>query len=314
MFSQHNVRTVMGTAQASAVAITCAARAGIPVALHTPSEMKAAVTGSGRADKAQVGAMVTRILRLDAPPKPADAADALGLAICHVWRGAATARLAAAVALAGAGAGAVDDRVRRTGRVAALAPDGAVVEVGGVGLAVQCTPGTLAALRIGEQAHLPTSLVVREDSLTLYGFADEDERVVFELLQTASGVGPRLAQAMLAVHAPDTLRQAVATEDLVTLTQVPGVGRKGAQRIVLELKDRLGAVRGSSAGVRTPIEPRPAGATRCTRPCSGSAGPAREADDAVAAVAPDAEQAIAAGEAPDIAALLRVALRSLSRA
>ena len=102
VFSQHNVRTVMGTAQASAVAITCAARAGLPVALHTPSEMKAAVTGSGRADKAQVGAMVTRILRLDAPPRPADAADALGLAICHLWRGAATARLAAAVALAGA--------------------------------------------------------------------------------------------------------------------------------------------------------------------------------------------------------------------
>ena len=103
VFSQHNVRTVMGTAQASAVAITCAARVGLPVALHTPSEMKAAVTGNGRADKAQVGAMVTRILRLDAPPKPADAADALGLAICHVWRGAATARIAAAVAHAGAG-------------------------------------------------------------------------------------------------------------------------------------------------------------------------------------------------------------------
>jgi len=102
VFSQHNVRTVMGTAQASAVAITCAARAGLPVALHTPSEMKAAVSGNGRADKAQVAAMVTRILRLDAPPKPADAADALGLAICHVWRGAATARIAAAVALAGA--------------------------------------------------------------------------------------------------------------------------------------------------------------------------------------------------------------------
>jgi crossover junction endodeoxyribonuclease RuvC len=101
VFSQHNVRTVMGTAQASAVAITAAARAGVPVALHTPSEMKAAVTGSGRADKAQVGAMVTRILRLDAPPRPADAADALGLAICHVWRGGAQARIAAAVAAAG---------------------------------------------------------------------------------------------------------------------------------------------------------------------------------------------------------------------
>ena len=105
VFSQHNVRTVMGTAQASAVAIVAAARAGIPVALHTPSEMKAAVTGSGRADKAQVGAMVTRILRLAEPPRPADAADALGLAICHVWRGGAQNRLAAAVALAGAGAG-----------------------------------------------------------------------------------------------------------------------------------------------------------------------------------------------------------------
>ncbi|GGX91607.1 crossover junction endodeoxyribonuclease RuvC [Streptomyces minutiscleroticus] len=93
VFSQHNVRTVMGTAQASAVAILCASRRGIPVALHTPSEVKAAVTGSGRADKAQVGAMVTRLLRLDAPPKPADAADALALAICHIWRAPALNRL-----------------------------------------------------------------------------------------------------------------------------------------------------------------------------------------------------------------------------
>jgi crossover junction endodeoxyribonuclease RuvC len=101
VFSQHNVRTVMGTAQASAVAIVCAARRGLPVALHTPSEMKAAVTGNGRADKAQVGAMVTRILRLDTAPTPADAADALGLAVCHLWRGGAQARLAAAVAAVG---------------------------------------------------------------------------------------------------------------------------------------------------------------------------------------------------------------------
>ena len=101
VFSQHNVRTVMGTAQASAVAITAAARAGIPVSLHTPSEMKAAVTGNGRADKAQVGAMVARILRLAAVPQPADAADALGLAICSAWRGAAQQRLTRAVAVAG---------------------------------------------------------------------------------------------------------------------------------------------------------------------------------------------------------------------
>jgi crossover junction endodeoxyribonuclease RuvC len=111
VFSQHNVRTVMGTAQASAVAIVCAARAGIPVTLHTPSEMKAAVTGSGRADKAQVAAMVTRILGLTAAPRPADAADALGLAICHVWRGGAAARIDAAVAVeAGRRAAAVAGR------------------------------------------------------------------------------------------------------------------------------------------------------------------------------------------------------------
>jgi crossover junction endodeoxyribonuclease RuvC len=96
VFSQHNVRTVMGTAQAGAVAIVCAARRGLPVALHTPSEVKAAVTGSGRADKAQVTAMVMRLLRLDDPPRPADTADALALAICHLWRGAMNHRLAQA--------------------------------------------------------------------------------------------------------------------------------------------------------------------------------------------------------------------------
>ena len=101
VFSQHNVRTVMGTAQASAVAIVAAARRGLPVALHTPSEVKAAVSGNGRADKAQVAVMVTRLLRLEVAPRPADAADALALAICHVWRGAAAERVRAALAAAG---------------------------------------------------------------------------------------------------------------------------------------------------------------------------------------------------------------------
>ena len=102
VFSQQNVRTVMGTAQAAAVAMLVAARRGLPVASHTPSEVKAAVSGNGRADKAQVAAMVTRVLALDAQPRPADASDALALAICHVWRGTATARLQDAVARAGA--------------------------------------------------------------------------------------------------------------------------------------------------------------------------------------------------------------------
>jgi crossover junction endodeoxyribonuclease RuvC len=101
VFARSDVSTVMGTAQASGIALVCAARRGLPVALHTPSEVKAAVSGSGRADKAQVGAMVTRILRLDSPPKPADAADALALAITHIWRGGAQARIHAALAAAG---------------------------------------------------------------------------------------------------------------------------------------------------------------------------------------------------------------------
>ena len=101
VFARSDVSTIMGTAQASGIAMVCAARRGIPVALHTPSEVKAAVSGNGRADKAQIGAMVTRLLRLPTPPKPADAADALALAITHIWRGGAQARIDAALAAAG---------------------------------------------------------------------------------------------------------------------------------------------------------------------------------------------------------------------
>ena len=203
-----------------------------------------------------------------------------------------------------------------SGRVAALSPDGAVLEVGGVGLTVQCTPGTLARLRVGESAQLPTSLVVREESLTLYGFADDDERTVFELLQTASGVGPRLAQAMLGVHPPDVLRRAVAAEDLAALMLVSGIGKKGAQRIVLELKDRLGAASGRTPGAGPERQDAGGGAWReqLHSALLGLGWSAREADDAVAATAPRAEEAVAAGEQPDIAELLRSALRSLSRA
>ena len=138
------------------------------------------------------------------------------------------------------------------GTVQAFTADGVVLRVGGVGLAVQTTPGTRARLRLGEPAHLATTLVVREDRLTLYGFADDDERAVFELLQTASGVGPRVAQAVLTVHTPDAVRRALATEDLTALCQVPGIGRKGAQRMVLELKDKAQLAGGGSTGAPLP--------------------------------------------------------------
>ncbi|GES34304.1 Holliday junction branch migration protein RuvA [Streptomyces angustmyceticus] len=199
-----------------------------------------------------------------------------------------------------------------SGPVAALAPDTAVVEVGGVGMAVQCTPNTLSALRVGQPAKLATSLVVREDSLTLYGFADDDERQTFELLQTASGVGPRLAQAMLAVHSPDTLRLAVSSGDEKTLTAVPGIGKKGAQKLLLELKDRLGEPVGSGrAGVGSAVT---AGwRDQLHAALIGLGYATREADEAVAAVAPQAEAAAAEGAAPQVPQLLKAALQTLNR-
>ncbi|MCK9924358.1 Holliday junction branch migration protein RuvA [Frankia sp. AgPm24] len=181
-----------------------------------------------------------------------------------------------------------------SGTVTALGPLSAVVEVGGVGLLVQCTPATLASLRVGEPASLATTLVVRETELTLYGFAMPDERDVFEVLQSAAGVGPKLAQAVLGVHDPDTVRRAVAEEDLNALTRVPGIGRKGAQRIVLDLRDRLGpprgpaAVPGPRAGAQaragSPGEHGPGGTVAASvREALGGLGySAREAEDAVA--------------------------------
>jgi Holliday junction DNA helicase RuvA len=198
------------------------------------------------------------------------------------------------------------------GTVAGVTLTSAVVEVGGVGLELNCTPNTLATLQVGSEATLPTSMVVREESLTLFGFLDDDEKSVFELLQTASGVGPKLAQAMLAVHSPDDLRRAVTTEDVKTLTTVPGIGQKGAQRIILELKDRIGAP-GGSAPSRTTGAPASAAAWR-DQVHAGLVGlgwSGKEADKAVHAVAPEAEQA---GGDPDVAALLRAALRTLSKA
>ncbi|MEU1519248.1 Holliday junction branch migration protein RuvA [Streptomyces sp. NPDC005811] len=195
-----------------------------------------------------------------------------------------------------------------SGPIAALAPDSAVVEVGGIGITVQCTPNTLAGLRRGQQAKLATSLVVREDSLTLYGFVDDDERQVFELLQTASGVGPRLAQAMLSVHTPDALRRAVSTGDEKALIAVPGIGKRGAQKLLLELKDRLGEPLGAPA-IGAPVTQ--GWRDQLHAALIGLGYAAREADEAVAAVTPQAE---AAEGTPQVGQLLKAALQTLNRA
>jgi Holliday junction DNA helicase RuvA len=196
------------------------------------------------------------------------------------------------------------------GTVAGVGLDGAVIEVGGVGLRVQCTPDTLATLKPGEAARVATSLVVREDSLTLFGFGSDDERNVFELLQTASGIGPRLALAMLAVHSPDGLRRAVAAEDIKALTMVPGIGTKGAQRIVLELRDRLGPP-GDPRAVGAPAPARAGAASWRDQVTTGLANlgwSVRDAEVAVNAVAADFGDQV-----PDVASALRAALKKLSR-
>jgi holliday junction DNA helicase RuvA len=198
-----------------------------------------------------------------------------------------------------------------SGTVDDISLSSAVVEVGGVGLELLCTPNTLATLHVGSPVRLPTSMVVREESLTLFGFLDEDEKTVFELLQTASGVGPKLAQAMLAVLGPDDLRRAVAGEDVKALTAVPGIGQKGAQRIILELKDRIGAPGGSSMHRALAALPRQqAWRAQVHDGLVGLGWSAKEADRAVDTVAPHAD----AEAEPDVAGLLRAALRSLSKA
>lgn len=192
------------------------------------------------------------------------------------------------------------------GVVLTVAPDSAVIEVGGVGLAVHCAPGTLANLRLGEQARLATSLVVREDSLTLYGFADDDEKQLFELLQTASGVGPRLAQAVLSVLTPDAVRKAIANADTAALTRVPGIGKKGAERLVLELRDRIGPVpvgADGAAGVTAGAWPE-----QVRQALVGLGWTAGQADQAVAAVAETLD-----GPPPPVPVLLKQAIRMLGR-
>jgi holliday junction DNA helicase RuvA len=146
------------------------------------------------------------------------------------------------------------------GEVLDVALDHVVIEASGIGYQVNATPSTLATLRRGSEARLVTAMIVREDSMTLYGFPDTDTRDLFLTLLSVSGVGPRLAMATLAVHDAATLRQALHDGDVAALTRVPGIGKRGAERMVLELRDKMvpaGAVAGSTAtnghAVRSPV-------------------------------------------------------------
>jgi len=193
-----------------------------------------------------------------------------------------------------------------SGQVMAVTITSAVIEVGGIGLQVLCTPRTLAELRVGRSASLATSMVVREDSLTLYGFADASERDMFELAQTASGVGPKVAQAMLAVLDPERLRQAIASGEVATLTSVPGIGRKGAERIILELKDRVGP----SDAVASGGGAQGAWRGQVHEALVGLGWSAKQADGAIDAAAAE----LVDGVDPDVPAILRDALRTLAKA
>ena len=188
-----------------------------------------------------------------------------------------------------------------SGVVAAVQPSGVVIEVGGIGVSVACTPQTAAAATRGDSLALHTSLVVREDSLTLYGFVDSEQRDVFELVQTVSGVGPRTALAVLATLSPEGLRTAIASEDVASLTRVPGIGTKGAQRLIIELKDRLRTV------ARQGDAPTGDGPETVRAALVSLGWSARDADRAVSAVSSDV-----AADA-DVAQLLRAALQHLDR-
>jgi holliday junction DNA helicase RuvA len=195
-----------------------------------------------------------------------------------------------------------------SGTVLKVGLDSVVVGVGGVGMLVHTTPSTATSVRLGQPTELATSLVVREDSLTLYGFASDDEKHVFETVQTVSGVGPRLALAVLAVLSPDAVRVALGTGDLVALTKVPGIGKKGAERMVLELKDKLGALPGS-VGRTDPVHLDGSEAWReqVREALVGLGWTVRQADEALDTIAP------MAADGAGVSALLRAALQELGR-
>ena len=192
------------------------------------------------------------------------------------------------------------------GTVLAAGATHLIVDVGGLGLRVLCPPSTAAAARTGAPASLHTSLIVREDSLTLYGFADAAERDCFELVQAVSGIGPRIAQAVVSVLSPDELRQAIAAGDVRTLTRVPGIGAKVAQRLVLELKDKVGVIAVSAAAS---VQSQAHWRDQVVGGLTGLGWSAKDAEAACDKVAPLAQ----AEPQPALAVLMRAALQTLAK-
>ena len=266
---QNNARTAISVGQASGLALVAAARAGVPVAQYSPNEVKLAVTGDGRADKRAVQTMVTRLLALREVPKPPDAADALALACCHLRRAPALDRIAQVATRDRLGARRRSIERSRAAKCSSRSAASAT--------ACSCPLSAVAVARAGRArvpVHAPPRPRRRAGPL---GFPTRDERDTFEALIGASGVGPKLALAILSVHAPDGLRRCLAEDDLDALVLVPGVGKRTAQRLLVDLKARLevpdldltGAPACRRAGVRAEVRDALAGLgyrpTRCAR-------------------------------------------------
>lgn len=189
------------------------------------------------------------------------------------------------------------------GTIISTSLDGVVIDVNGVGMQVLCAPATSAALRVGSEASLTTALVVREDSLTLYGFASSDERDMWQLVQTVSGIGPKVALAFIAVLSPEDASRALAEGDLAALTRVPGIGKKGAERLVVELKDKVQPTSAPGVG------PSEGWRSQVRDALVGLGWSVKESDKALDAVA----KTLPANEQQDVSGILKLALQSMAK-
>ncbi len=231
LFWGHNVTTGIGVSHGRGVILLAIEKYGAPLFEYTPNQVKQAVVGYGGAEKRQVMDMTRRILKMEKVARPDDAADAIAIALCHAR--SSTSLLA-------------QKGIRYmfyylNGTITLLDANLAVVDCGGVGYACHTTNYTLARLQLGKPAKLFTYCNIKEDAFDIFGFSTREELNCFERLLGVTGVGPKAALAILSVVSPDQLTLAVMTQDDKTITMAQGVGKKLAQRIILELKDKLGA-------------------------------------------------------------------------